>query len=287
LVIEGTDLGVALVGTGTSGGPAVGLNPTSLTFAGTLIGATSASQTVTVTNTGTAALVFGANAIAPSVANFVVGSDTCSGTSVAPAGTCTFAVTLAPPTGATAGATSGTIQITNNAGNSPQSVAVSGTVWDFSLTVPPTATVNRGTNTSISVLINGAGGFAGTVNVACSSAASNIATCSVSPMSGTPTQTVNVTITGVSNVVPLNSPDGMPPFSIRQIVFAAIAMMLLFVIPMTRRTRTRLGLAAAMLVFAVVAGCSGSTKTKTTTLTITGSVGSVSKTYTTSVAVGG
>jgi predicted secreted protein len=277
---------IALTGTGGAG-PAVGLNPTSLTFAGTLIGATSAPQTVTVTNTGTAALVFGASAIAPTVANFAVGSDTCSGTSVAPAGTCTFAVTLAPPSTATAGPTSGTIQITNNASNSPQSVAVSGTVWDFSLTVPPTATVNRGTNTSISVLINGAGGFTGSVTVACSSAASNIATCSVSPMSGTPTQTVNVTITGVSNVVPLNSPDGMPPFSIRQIIFAAIAMMLLFVIPMTRRTRTRLGLAAAMLVFAVVAGCSGSTKTKTTTLTITGTVGTVSKTYTTAVSVGG
>jgi hypothetical protein len=278
---------VTLSGTGTNGGPAVGLNPTSLTFAGTLIGATSASQTVTVTNNGTAALVFGAGAITSTGANFTVGSDTCSGTSVAPAATCTFAVTLAPPTTAGVGATSGAIQIANNANGSPQSVAVSGTVWDFNLTVPASATVNRGANTSISVLINGLGGFTGSVNVACNSAASNIATCSVSPSSGTPTQTVNVTITGVSNVVPLNSPDGMPPFSIRQIIFAAIAMMLLFVIPMTRRTRTRLGLAAAMLVFAVVAGCSGSTKTKTTTLTITGSVGSVSKTYTTSVTVGG
>ncbi len=292
LITDGDDgpnhkLTVTLTGAGGNAVPAVSLSATNLTFAGTLIGATSAPQTVTVTNSGTAALVFGAGAITSTGANFTVGSDTCSGTSVAPTAACTFAVTLAPPTGASPGATSATIQIANNANGSPQSVAVSGTVWDFSLTVPATATVNRGTNTSMSVLINGLGGFAGSVGVACSSAASNIATCAVSPSSGTPTQTVTVTITGVSTVLPLNSPNGMPPFSVRQIVFAVIAMMLLFVIPMTRRTRTRLGLAAAMLVFAVVAGCSGSTKTKTTTLTITGTVGTVSKTYTTSVAVGG
>ena len=59
-----------------------------------------------------------------------------------------------------------------------------------------------------------------------------------------------------------------------------MAMMLLFLIPMTRRTRTHLGLVAAMLVFAVVAGCSGSAKPKTTTLTITGTSGNRLRNYT-------
>ncbi len=287
LVLQGTNLGVTLTGTGTNGGPIVNLSSANLTFTGTLVGATSAAQTVTVTNTGNQPLVFGANAITSTGANFAVGSDNCSGTSVAPTGTCTFAVTLAPPASATAGPTSGTIQLTNNAGNSPQSVNVSGTVWDFSLTVPASQGVIRGSTATFPVPITGLGGFTGSVAVSCTSAQTSIATCAVSPSSGNPGGSVTVTVTGASTVVPVNSPNNLPPFSIKQIVFAAIAMMLLFMIPMTRRTRTRLGLAAAMLVFAVVAGCSGSVKSKGTTLTITGTSGSDSHSYTTTVTVTG
>jgi hypothetical protein len=291
LVLQGTNLGVTLTGTGTNGGSIVSLSPTSLTFTGTLVGTISAAQTVTVTNTGNQPLVFPATAITTMAANFAVGSDTCSGTSVAPTATCTFAVTLAPPTSATAGATSGTIQLMNNAGNSPQSINVSGTVWDFSLTVPASQGVIRGSTATFPVPITGLGGFTGSVAVSCTSAQTSIATCAVSPSSANPGGSVTVTVTGASTVVPVSSPNNMPPFSIKQIVFAAIAMMLLFVIPMTRRTRTRLGLAAAMLVFAVVAGCSGSVKSKGTTLTITGTAGSGSSTathsYTTTVTVTG
>jgi hypothetical protein len=287
LVLQGTNLGVTLTGTGTNGGSVVSLSPTSLTFAGTLIGASSTPQTVTVTNAGNLPLVFPEGAISSTGANFSVSSDTCSGTSVAPMDTCTFAVTLAPPTSATAGATSGTIQLMNNAGNSPQSISVSGTVWDFSLTAPASQGVIRGSTATFPVAVNGLGGFTGSVAVSCTSAQTSIATCAVSPSSANPGGSVTVTVTGASSVVPVTSPNSIPPFSIKQIVFAAIAMMLLFVIPMTRRARTRLGLAAAMLVFAVVAGCSGSVKSKSTTLTITGTSGTVSHTYTTTVSVTG
>ena len=275
---------VALSGAGTSGGAVIGISPTSFNFGGELIGASSTAQPFTVSNTGTAALTI--TQIQSTSANFTE-TDNCTTAPVAPAGTCTINVTFAPPTGAAVGATSGNITITDNANGSPHSIAVSGTVWDFNLTVPATASVNKGSSAPFSVMINGLGGFAGTVSVACSSAASNIASCAVAPPSGAPGSSVMVTVTSTGMLAPIGSPTGTPPFAVRQLIFAAVAMMLLFLIPMTRRTRTRLGLAAAMLVFAVVAGCSGSAKTKTTTLTITGTSGTVSKTYTVNLTVTG
>jgi hypothetical protein len=78
-------------------------------------------------------------------------------------------------------------------------------------------------------------------------------------------------------------PVSAPTIPTKQVVFAGIALMLLFLVPMTRQRRTQLGLVAAMLVFTVVAGCSGSTHPKSTTLTITGSSGDISRTYTVNV----
>jgi hypothetical protein len=275
---------VTLSGTGTATGAVIGISPTSLAFGGELIGASSAAQPVTITNNGNSALTI--TQIQSTSANFTE-TDSCTAGSIAPAGTCTINVTFAPPTGAAPGPSSGNITLTDNANGSPQAIAVSGTVWDFNLTVPATASVNKGSTSPFTVGINGLGGFTGNVTVGCSSAASNIASCAVSPSSGVPGGSVTVTVTSTGMLAPIGSPTGTPPFAIRQVIFAAIAMMLLFLIPMTRRTRTRLGLAAAMMVFAVVAGCSGSPKTKTTTLTITGSSGSVTKTYTVNLTVTG
>ncbi len=283
---DGTNLPlkVALSGTGTNGGPVIGINPTSLNFGGELIGASSTALPITVSNTGTAPLTI--SQIQSTSANFTE-TDGCTDGSIAPAGSCTINVTFAPQAGATVGPTTGSITITDNANGSPHSVAVSGTVWDFNLTVPATASVNKGSTAPFPVVINGLGGFAGNVTVGCTSAASNVASCAVNPSSGVPGATVMVTVTSTGMLAPIGPPIGTPPFAIRQLIFAAIAMMLLFLIPMTRRTRTRLGLAAAMLVFAVVAGCSGSAKTRSTTLTITGSSGSISKTYTVNLTVTG
>jgi hypothetical protein len=284
-VIDASDVAtytVALTGTGTATGAAISLNPSSLTFAGTLLTTSSAAQPVTVTNTGNSPLTI--TAIASSSSNFTE-SDNCTDGSIAAGATCTITVTFAPSSTTAPGPTSGTITLTDNANGSPQSIAVSGTAWDFNLTVPANASLRNGASTSLSVAINGLGGFTGNVGVACTSASSTIASCSVSPASGAPGSSVTVTVTSASMLAPTNTPTATPPVAMRQIVFAAIAMMMLLMVPMTRQWRTRLGLVAAMLVFVVIAGCSGHPTTKTTTLTITGTSGTVSKTYTTNVTV--
>lgn len=95
------------------------VSPASLTFAARTVNTTSPAQTVTVTNSGTAAA---------SVASLVAGGDfaqtnTC-GTSIAAGATCTIAVTFTPTA---AGTRTGSVTVTSNASNSPTTVALSGT----------------------------------------------------------------------------------------------------------------------------------------------------------------
>ncbi|GAB3625896.1 Serine/threonine-protein kinase PknD [Pandoraea terrae] len=71
---------------------ATGLSPSTLTFASQLVGTTSATQTVTLTNAGTAALSVGT---ITTTANFTHPSRTC-GTTLAAGGTCTVSVAFAP-----------------------------------------------------------------------------------------------------------------------------------------------------------------------------------------------
>jgi hypothetical protein len=99
--------------------PAVSLSPTSLTFGAQAVKTTSAPQSVTLSNTGNAAL---------SITSIVASGDfaqsnTC-GSSVAASASCSISVTFTP---STTGQRTGTITISDNASNSPQSVGLSGT----------------------------------------------------------------------------------------------------------------------------------------------------------------
>ena len=103
-------------------GPSVSLSSTSLTFGPQNVGATSAPQTVTVTNTGTANLTI--TSIATS-ANF--GQTSNCAASVAASGSCTINVTFSPTA---AGPLTGTLTITDNSNpvaGSTQTVSLSGT----------------------------------------------------------------------------------------------------------------------------------------------------------------
>src|SRR5205814_4734295 len=113
---------ISLTGTGLS--PLVGLSAASLDFGAQIVG-TKTPKSVTVTNTGNAALAI--TGIAAS-GDFTQ-TNTC-GTSVAGGANCTIAVTFAPTAG---GARSGTLTIADNAPGSPQTVAISGAGQDFSL----------------------------------------------------------------------------------------------------------------------------------------------------------
>jgi hypothetical protein len=122
----GAGLGIVLcLSCGGSGGTnppsnsaAVSLSPTSLNFGNQSVGTTSAPQTVTMTNSGSAALTI--NSI--STTGDFAQSNAC-GNSLAANASCTVAVTFTPTA---SGSRTGSLVITDNAPNNPQSVALTG-----------------------------------------------------------------------------------------------------------------------------------------------------------------
>ena len=116
---------VTLSGTGAAAAaPAVTLTPTSLTFASTTVGVTTAAQVVTVKNSGTAALTLTSETLTGTNAtSFLISAKTCT-TSLAAAASCTVSVEFKP---AAAGALTASLSIADNATGSPQVVTLSGT----------------------------------------------------------------------------------------------------------------------------------------------------------------
>jgi Abnormal spindle-like microcephaly-assoc'd, ASPM-SPD-2-Hydin len=113
---------VALSGTGASA-PAVGLSPSSLTFASTTVGQSSAPQSVTVSNTGSGSLTISSIGVSGASAGDFGQTNNCPG-SLAAGASCTVSVTFTPTA---SGARNASVVIADNAGGSPHSVPLSGT----------------------------------------------------------------------------------------------------------------------------------------------------------------
>jgi Abnormal spindle-like microcephaly-assoc'd, ASPM-SPD-2-Hydin len=122
------------IGSQGSQGPAVTLNPTSISFGNQATGTTSAFQAVTVSNSGTSALSISSIAISGTNSSDFAQTNNCP-SSLAANATCTINVTFIP---GAAGARSGNLTITDNANGSPQTVTLSGT----GTTQAPAATLN-------------------------------------------------------------------------------------------------------------------------------------------------
>ena len=100
------------------------VSPTTLTFASTNVGSTAATQTVTLSNTGTGALSFSGAAIGGTNASSFTQTNTCA-SSLAASATCTITVSFAPTQ---TGALAGTLTVTDGATTgSPQTVTLTGT----------------------------------------------------------------------------------------------------------------------------------------------------------------
>ena len=99
LTISGTPGGTVtstLTGTGVLSGQLT-INPTTQAFANTLVGQATGATTFTVTNTaGTSAGPLSVQITGANAGEFHVGSTTCAGNVIAPAGTCTIGVAFAP-----------------------------------------------------------------------------------------------------------------------------------------------------------------------------------------------
>lgn len=108
-----------------TGAPAVTFTPTSLTFGPQNIGTTSAPQSITIRNSGTAGLFInsaqtrGANPL-----DFTQVDDGCSGLTLAPGTSCSVSIVFKP---IASGTRSATFILTDNAPASPQTVPITGT----------------------------------------------------------------------------------------------------------------------------------------------------------------
>jgi sugar lactone lactonase YvrE len=186
---SGSPQTVTLTGTGTPGAATVTVTPSSLTFGSQALATTSAPLSVTVTNNSTAAVSFsgftitGANAGDFAVPAAASGA-ACSSTGTLAAGaSCTINVLFTP---GAAGARTATLNIADNATGSPQMVALSGTGVTSSviITVAPggstTATTVSGGTAYYGLLITGAPGVTGTVQLGCVPNSALI-TCKVIP----------------------------------------------------------------------------------------------------------
>jgi subtilase family serine protease len=113
---------VALRGTGTAV-PTVKLSAASLSFASTVVGKTSEEQSVTISNTGSAAVEIIGIAVSGTNATSFTELNTC-GTTLAAGGSCVAYVAFKPTA---TGALAGSLTITDTGGGSEQTVKLTGT----------------------------------------------------------------------------------------------------------------------------------------------------------------
>ena len=114
-----SDIAVYIGSGGGTTGPAISVNPGSLSFGNQTVGSTSGAQTVTVSNTGNG----GATLSGVAATGDFHQSTTC-GTTLAAGASCSVSVTFTPTA---TGARTGTVSVSSNAPGSPATVSLSGT----------------------------------------------------------------------------------------------------------------------------------------------------------------
>jgi F5/8 type C domain/Pectate lyase superfamily protein/Abnormal spindle-like microcephaly-assoc'd, ASPM-SPD-2-Hydin len=130
---------VPLSGTGVAPGPILTPNPSSLTFAGTIVGSPAPTQAVTVTNSGTtSATISGVTA-----SGDFGETNNCS--TLAVGASCTVTTKFTPTA---SGTRTGKITITSNANNSPTTIALtgSGIGTDTNIALGKTASASSSVN---------------------------------------------------------------------------------------------------------------------------------------------
>lgn len=194
---------VALSGTGVTPKPVATFSPSSLTFPAQLIGTSSAPQTVTLTNTGTADLTITKVTISGSFTE----SDNCV-TTLSPSATCSISVTFSPTVNVSSSSSSssststtasntGALGLTDNETTAPTATLNGTALADFSVSSSaPSGPIIIGTG-STTLTVSTAGvlsSFSQTITPSCSSEV----TCSFSPSTITLGQTSTMTVSGLS-----------------------------------------------------------------------------------------
>jgi hypothetical protein len=261
-----------------------------------LVKTTSSAKSLTLANTGNAALSITGITISGDFAQ----TNTC-GSSVAAGSNCTIRVTFSPQA---AGAQAATVTVSDNAHGSPHSTIIIGTGIDFGMAASPaSSTVTAGQSATYTVALVPVAGFNQSLALSCSGAPQT-ATCTLSSgtvtLDGTHASTVTMTVatTARSMLSPrIHSPRGgwrIPgPRMIWPWLVALLALLML-VLSLTSRRRIRPALMAlvvllcALLWSACVVGAQHITGTPAGNyaLTITGTAGATGSTLSHSLIVG-
>jgi len=270
-----------LTGTGTPPpAPAVTFAPNPVTFASATSGTTSAPTTVTLTNSGNAALTITGITIAganPSDFALGTGSNAC-GSSLAAGASCSIYVTFTP---ASAASFAATLSVADNAAGSPQTDALSGTGLappDFEVSATPASqTVQSGGSTTYNVTVSSSGGTFGNSVALTVSGLPTGATGTFSPASVTPGSESGGSTLTVQTAAPTQQTARNSAWPLAAPVLAAVG---LFFVPGKRRRRwISLGilLLASLGTLTALSGCGGgfsfTQASQSYTLTITGTSG--------------
>jgi 6-phosphogluconolactonase (cycloisomerase 2 family) len=268
---------VSLSGNGVAG--VSSLTPASVNFGTIAQGVKSASQSVTVTNSGTASLTISSVVLGGTNPGDFAETNNCSGTTLAVQASCSINATFSPQV---QGQRYATITITDNAPTPTQTASLTGiSVAAFQLSAlggSTSATINAGQTAQYSLQITPGPGFTGSINLACTGAPTaatcTISTASFSVANSSPVLfTVAVATTGTGLTAPEISHWRLPEFPGLQTVRAAllVALVLLlfllsYTISKTQFTLRRLALlwvCAAPLMFMTVSvsGCGGGSST--------------------------
>lgn len=270
---NGSPQTVSLTGTGSVPVPAATLTPTSLTFGATTEGTAAATQAITVTNTGTGALIVSANGVSITGTNMTsfTETDTCNGVTVAVSGTCIITVTFKPTT---FGSLSASVSIADNASGSPQTVGLTGTgleIGSYTLAASTPAAAAPGSSGKSTITATPSGGYTGVITLKCLVApitgGVDVPTCSAgsgSPITvtaaGAVPGTVTVSTTAASTLARKGS-GATAQLKSKGWLGAggvALACVLLFGIPARRRAwKSLLGVLVFMAALGVLSGCGG------------------------------
>lgn len=268
--------------------PAVTLIPGTLNFPGTTTqGTSSASQPITITNSGNAGLAINAAGIGLSGVNsndFSISSNTCPA-SLAANASCMVNIIFSP---LAAGVRTTSLMIADNAANSPQSVTINGTATAAAVIAPPSgsatsASVSAGQMAQYNLQATAGTGFSGVLTFTCSGAPTG-ANCHV-PQSlnisngATTPFTISVPTSGSAAFLP-PEPRIVPALWRPEFFILSLLGTLLFAAGISKQRRYRAGpafgwrtaFASAALLLAL-GGCGGgsSSTTPPSVITPTGS----------------
>jgi hypothetical protein len=293
--------GVSLSGSGVAGpAPQAHLAPASLSFAATTIGATSVSQTITLSNPGTATLAISGITLAGANPGDFAQSSAC-GTALAAAASCAISVSFTP---SATGSETATLEVADNATGALQAVALSGLgdavpTPNFDVTSPtPPQSVAPGGAASFSIVVTPNNGtFANAVSFSASGLPAG-ATVTFNPQTVTPgstSATTEMTIQLAAATARLSTPARWP--AAPGYALALLAPACLKASGRRRRRRSRqsrllaaLGLCVFGIAVAGISGCDGGFRlpgaaNNTYTVTVTATSGTEVHTTTVSLTV--